>query len=474
MKDGLKNIPTVLVVYGATGDLMRKKIVPALFHLFNKGELPDMFRIIGFSRRDWGDMDFRAHVREILVNHFKDRAETDRVEKFIGMFRYQQGQFSDDASYSALHAMLAESDAEWGVCSNKLFYLAVPPSSYEVIFNHLASSGLTKPCSAEEGWTRIIVEKPFGDDLKTARALDETLSTLFQESQIYRIDHYLAKEMLQNIMTFRFANNLFELAWDNRLIESIHVCVFESIGVEHRGAFYERVGALRDVGQNHLLQMLALVMMDHPESFDADAVRGKRAEIMTKIKTPTPEEIKNNTSRAQYTGYREITGVAPNSEVETYFKVTLSLDTPRWRGVPLVIESGKRLGEPLKEIVITFKHPSPCLCPPDGPHHKNEVIIRMEPHEEILIEFWSKRPGLSMATEKKMFNFMLRDSSERQQYTEEYEKLLLDCIRGDQTLFVSTREIREMWRIIDPIVAAWKDGAIPLTYYEPDGKDFLW
>lgn len=471
MIGGRNNIPTVLVVFGATGDLMKKKVVPAMFHLFQKGELPAMFRIVGFARREWNNDNFRTHVKDLLVEHGIGAGDPDHLNEFLQLFHYQRGDFADAASYHHLQQALAEGDRAWGVCANKLFYLAVPPQSLEPIFRNLADSGLTAPCSPEEGWTRVIVEKPFGDNMATARRLDELLSSLFREEQIYRIDHYLAKEMLQNILIFRFANNLFELTWDNRLIESVHARVFESVGVEMRGAFYESLGALRDVGQNHLLQMLALVTMDPPENFAPDPVRAKRAEAMGWIKTPTPEDIRTHTRRAQYKGYREIAGVHPSSDVETYFKVELEMRAPRWSGVPFTIESGKRLGEPIKEIVITFKHPVPCLCPPDAiEHYKNEVIIRMEPREEILIGFWAKRPGFSMASDKQTFNFMLREPATRHQYIEEYERLLIDCIRGDQTLFVSTAEIREMWRVVDPIVQAWQAGAVPLEVYEADAR----
>ncbi len=468
-----RNIPTIFVAFGATGDLMRRKVLPALFYAYKHNELPQMFRVIGFSRREWSDLEFRVYVREVLEEHAGEKIAEDKIGPFLSVFEFQRGTFEDKESYMQLKKTFDQRDAEWGVCSNKLFYLSVAPDFYETILQELAHSGLTGVCAPGEGWTHVIVEKPFGVDLNTAKQIDELLGKLFEEDQIYRIDHYLAKEMLQNILTFRFSNNLFEMAWGNKLIESIHIRVLEKIGVEKRGSFYDGVGALRDVGQNHLLQMLALVTMEHPESFDASAIQRKRTKILESLNVLTDEEIQKSTVRAQYAGFREIAGVTPDSETETYFKVQASLSAPEWKGVSIVMESGKRLGEPLKEIVVTFKHPMPCLCPQNGPHHKNEVIFRMEPREEILIEFWSKSAGFTFATERREFHYMLREQSTHVPYVEEYAKLLLDCIRGDQTLFIGTEEIRAMWRFTDPILDAWKRNVTVLQTYKPGTKEIL-
>lgn len=467
------NIPTIFAAFGATGDLMRRKVLPALYYSYKQDELPKMFKVVGFSRREWSDEEFQAYVHEVIEEHAKTKIGEAELAPFLAMFKFQRGEFGDKSSYDDLKKTFDAFDAEWAVCSNKLFYLSVAPEFYELILSELSRSGLTEPCEPDQGWTHIIVEKPFGMDSATAKQIDELLGKLFKEEQIYRIDHYLAKEMLQNILTFRFSNNLFELPWGNKLIESIHIKVLEKIGVEKRGPFYDGVGALRDVGQNHLLQMLALVTMEHPESFEAAAIQKKRAEILSSLNILSDEDMKKSTFRAQYDGYRDIEGVVPSSDTETYFKVRATLSDPKWSGVPMVIESGKRLGEPLKEIVVTFKHPMPCLCPPDGPHHKNEVIFRMEPREEILIEFWSKKAGFTFATERKEFHYMLREQSAHIPYVEEYAKLLLDCIRGDQTLFIGTEEIRAMWRFTDPILAAWQKGVVPLEIYKPDSREAL-
>ncbi|MDP3646104.1 MAG: glucose-6-phosphate dehydrogenase [bacterium] len=467
------NIPTILVALGGTGDLMRRKVIPAFFYLYNQGEIPDKFRIVGFSRRDMDDGEFRNYVKEVITAHAGELIFPEKIDSFLKLFQFQRGEFNDEESYRELKKTVDSCDREWGVCSNKLFYLAVAPEHYLTIFQNLSDSKLSEPCSPNEGWTRLIIEKPFGVDLQTAKSIEKLLTKLFKSRQIYRIDHYLAKEMLQNILTFRFANNLFEQQWSRQFIEKIQIRALEAIGVEKRGAFYDPVGAFMDVGQNHFLQMLSLVTMEHPKSFDARVIQATRAAILKKLKVFTKKDIKNNTFRAQYDGYRAIEGVKKNSNTETYFKIRAELKTPRWSGVPIILEGGKKLGDALKEIVITFKHPKPCLCPVGQPHHKNEVIIRFEPKDEILIEFWSKKPGFTMDTAAHMFHYLLREPKAHVPYIEEYAKLLLDCIRGDQTLFVSTDEIKAMWRFTDPILDAWRRDAVPLHLYKPDTKEII-
>jgi len=461
-----KNIPTVIIVFGATGDLMAKKIAPSLYSLYSKNKLPKLFKVIGFARRDYSDEDFRNHVLKSLKAHKGVKGSKAKLDSFLKMFFYEQGLFQTKKDYTALAKTLGYVDDEWKVCSNKLFYLSVPPSFYEVIFKNLHSTGLTAPCSEKEGWTRVIVEKPFGNNLKTAKKLDQLLRKLFRDEQVYAVDHYLAKEMLQNILIFRFTNNLFRDNWSNKLIERIEIQLHETIGVEQRGGFYDGVGALMDVGQNHLLQMLALVTMDHPTSFSANDVRPKRAEILKTLKIPTKEEIKNHTYRAQYDGYRKIKGVKPNSNTETYFKIVGFLDSPLWRGVPVIMESGKLVKDQVKGITIVFKHPVPCLCPP-GAHVQNKIVFSLEPEEGINIQFWSKKPGLKMEMGKRQLNFLYRGKKQRAQYIEEYEKLLLDCIEGNQILFVSIDEVQAMWKFIDPIIEAWRKNIVPLKTYKP-------
>jgi glucose-6-phosphate 1-dehydrogenase len=463
-----RDFPTILVVFGATGDLMTKKVVPALFNLYEKKTLPKLLNIVGFSRREWNNEQFQEHVLGILKKYKATEVVSEEMQKFAKIFTYHQGQFENKADYLRLAKYLGRIDGEWRLCANKLFYLAVSPEFYKGIFKLLDDTELTKPCSPEEGWTRVLVEKPFGKDLKTAEELDKLLATFFKEVQIYRIDHYLAKEMLQSILSFRFSNNLFEANWGNHAIEKIEIRTLEDIGVEKRGTFYDGIGAFRDVGQNHLLQMLALVTMEQPVSFDADDIRRERAKLLTKLHIPTATEISATTFRAQYEGYQTIPNVKPNSTTETYFRVKATIDSDRWNGVPIYLESGKRMGKPRKEIVVTFKHVEPCFCLAGSEHYKNKVVFSLEPEEGISVSFWTKKPGLQLEMEKRTLDFTLRQPHERQQYIEEYAKLLLDSINGDQTLFVSTNEIKSMWSFSDPVSEAWAKNAVPLVKYLPD------
>ncbi|MDO8269363.1 MAG: glucose-6-phosphate dehydrogenase [Candidatus Levybacteria bacterium] len=466
-----KNIPTVFIIFGATGDLMAKKIAPALFHLYRNGKFPNLFKIIAFSRRDIGLEGFKEHLRTILANKKGKQFKKEDIEAFLNFFEYQQGDFEKVDAYNTLASYLGNIDGEWMACSNKLFYLAVPPSNYRSIVEHLKTSGLTKPCGPDEGWTRVIVEKPFGKNAQTALELDLLLADLFQEEQIYRIDHYLGKDMLQNILSFRFNNDLFEDSWDKDHIEKIEIRFMENIGIEGRSTFYDGVGALRDVGQNHMLQMLAFVAMDQPKTFTAGDVRTQRAEILKKLNTLSPLEVEKLTYRGQYIGYKEVEGVSPKSTTETYFKIAASISSTRWSGIPIILEAGKEL-EQKKEIVVTFKHREPCLCPP-GVHYKNKVFFTLEPKEGITIEFWSKKPGHGYEMEKQKLSFLFRDQRKKVQYVEEYERLLLDCITGNQLPFVSTDEVKAMWNFIDPIIEAWDKNKVQLVEYKPKTKKVI-
>ncbi|MCE5191042.1 MAG: glucose-6-phosphate dehydrogenase [Actinomycetia bacterium] len=464
--------PTILVVFGATGDLMARKIVPSLAYLKVKGRLPERFRVIGFSRRDWSDGDFQAHVRSILDAYDGIAPSSAGREAFLGMFTYRRGTFDDASAYGELVNDVGAIDDAWGLCANKLYYLAVPPENYRVIFERLSQSGLTETCGDGTGFTRVLVEKPFGKDGRTAHELDELLGSLFAEEQVYRIDHYLAKEMLQGIMSFRFSNALFEPSWNAGSVERIDITLLESIGVERRGAFYDGVGALRDVGQNHLLQMLALVLMDKPADLSADSIRTQRAHFLRNLKVPSPDDIAEHSFRAQYDGYRQIVGVAPDSRTETYFRLRFALHGGRWGGVPMTMESGKRMGESLKEISVTFRAPEACLCDADEPGtYENRVTFQLEPEETIRIAFWAKKPGFERELELREFTFFLHEKEARAQYVEEYAKLLLDAIAGDQTLFVSTDEVRAMWAFIDPFIRVWESGAVPLATYAPGSAE---
>jgi glucose-6-phosphate 1-dehydrogenase len=466
--------PTVLVVFGATGDLMERKIVPSLYHLYEKGRLPNQFRLVGFSRRPIPDDDFRATLSDLVRSHHATALSESDVAEFVKLATYSQGHFDEVEAYGRLIDHLNAIDDEWQVCTNKLFYLAVPPQFYRTILERISASGLAETCGGEggSGWTRLIVEKPFGKDARSAQELDELLGTLFEERQIYRIDHYLAKEMLQGIMSFRFSNNLLEPSWDNRAIERIDIDLLETIGAEDRGPFYDGVGALRDVGQNHLLQMLSLITMEQPATLEADAIRAQRAAALRALVPPSREEIRRCTFRAQYDGYRAIEGVRPDSQTETFFKIVTELDSEAWHGVPVTMQGGKRLGSVRKDIVVRFKRPEPCLC--EGTDDvENRVVFGMEPVDSISIAFWTKKPGFDTKLEERDFNFFLYEKEEKTQYVEEYAKLLDDAIAGDQTLFISTREVKTMWEFIDPIVCGWQEGLVPLAHYAPGSDEVL-
>lgn len=458
MNNGQNLLPTIFVIFGATGDLMQTKLAPSLFKLYKKGMLPSLFQIVGFSRQELGDEDFRERVKEILSHE-------EKVEEFVSTMRYQRGMFEELGGYKKLAEVLGMQDGAWQVCSNKLFYLAVPPQYYEQIFRNLAKSGLTKPCSPEEGWTRVIVEKPFGKDLQTAQKLDRMLGQLFREEQVYRIDHYLGKETVQNILAFRFSNSFLWDSWNKDSIESVSITLHEEKGVGKRGMFYEGVGALRDVGQNHLLQMLALSLMENPGTFDAESIRKKRTEILMSLPQLSSAQVASSVKRGQYEGYEEEVGTR-GSLTETFFAMKIFLRHKKWEGVPIHLESGKKMKENKVEVHVTFRHTAPCLCP-EGIHYKNTLHYQIQPHERISISFWVKKPGTEMKIEEKRFTFDYREAFKEEEFTQEYEKLLLSCIKGDQTLFVGTEEIMASWRFIDSITKAWQEHAMPLEKYQP-------
>ena len=461
------NHPTILVIFGATGDVVAKKVLPALLHAHTSGTLPKLFQVIGYSRRDWSNETFQEYVFGLAKEKSSGKIDDETLHAFSKLFTYTQGNFDVAEDYVKLATSLGLVDNEWTACSNKLFYLAVPPDAYEQIFTHMAAAKLNVPCSDETGWTRVLVEKPIGTDLKTGEALDMQLRSFFKEEQIYRIEHYLAKEMLRNIIAFRFANNLFEDIWNSSAIEQVNIRLWETLGVETRGNFYDRTGTLRDIGQNHLLQMLALVTMERPKSFSAKDIRDRRAEVLNRLIVPSKEKMATDTFHAQYEGYRTITGVDPQSKTETYFAARAFIDLPRWKNVPFILEAGKRLGSVRKEIEVQLRHPSPCLCPP-GDHRRNKILITLEPEERIIVELWSKVPHQGWEMERRSLDFLLRDASSRVQYAEEYERVLLDAIKGDQTLFITTEELRGMWSFTDPILEAWKHDLVPLHSYKPD------
>lgn len=463
----------MFVIFGATGDLARKKLLVALFDLYLKDLLPKRFKIIGFARDENSNQSFRQFVKDVIKEHKRGLQALTlkrKLDDFLTNVSYQQGFFEDGASYLTLSKNLIALEEEYfGQCTNKLFYLAVPPSSYRTIFQNLADSGLSLPCSDETGWTRILVEKPFGRDLSTAQELDTQLGQLFKEEQIFRIDHYLAKETIQNILAFRFSNLLFEPLWNKEHIEKVLIRVWEKAGVGTRGQFYEDVGALRDVGQNHLLQMLSLIAMEDPIELETKRLRDQRATVLRQLRPTTPEYLKQHTWRGQYAGYREEHSVTADSQTETFFRLTAFIDNERWYDVPFVLESGKKMAHDLAEICIFFKQTTHCLCPPGAEHHHQNVLtFRIQPNEGISLVFFAKKPGFATELEPKKLSFRYHEAESDvmpPQLPDAYERVLFDCIRGDQTLFTSTAEVKAAWEFITPILENWQ--STPLHTYEP-------
>jgi len=462
------NAPTILVIFGITGDLSEKKIIPSLWHLFQKGRLPKQLSIIGFSRRYLSENEFKEVVFEAVKKKSGAEIENEEFSRFFKAFLYISGTFEDEKAYRFLKDNMDKLETSWGVCANKLFYFAVPPTYYEAILKNLAAVKLNLPCGGELGWSRILIEKPFGTNFSTAEKLQSLLSLYFKEEQIYRIDHYLFKEIVQGIENFRFSNNLFENIWNDTSIEKIELRLLESLGVEERGSFYDSVGALRDVGQNHLLSILSMITMEYPLDNDINAFRKSRAKILETLLPWTKKSLQKETFRAQYKGYQAIEGVSDNSQTETYFALKTELLHPKWRNIPIIMDAGKRMKEARKEIILTLKHPEICHLCEVGKHGPNKITFRLEPNDEIIIDFWTKKPGFDSVLEERSFSFFLYERENKTQYVEEYAKVLHAAINGDQSLFVSSEEVEASWKFTDPIIGAWEENVVPLVEYAPD------
>ncbi len=463
--------PTIFIIFGITGDLAARKLLPALLGLFVKKMLPKRFAIIGITRRSFSKEEFRESIRSHI--HIKQgQFKEEDIKHFMDHFSYEQGLFDSELLYENLSKSIKAIDDRWGQCSNKLFHLSVPPSLYEGILTRVAGSALNVPCADGSGWTRILIEKPFGNDTHTAVSLDKLLGKLFDEEQIFRIDHYLAKESLQNIMAFRFANSMFEPLWHRQYIDKVHIKLFEKVTVESRGEFYDGVGALKDVGQNHVLAMLALIAMEEPKSFDVGAIRRERARVLDRLAPISHRTIDKLVTRAQYEGYLTEPGIPADSVTETYFRIEARIKSPRWKGVPFYMESGKAFAESRTEIDVYFK-PSSCKLPNakvfHGDDHKgidrqNILTFRIQPDEGIKIRFFVKTPGYSMAAEPKILKFKYADALAHPDALADYERLIHDAFIGDQTLFASTDEIMASWKFVMPILASW--GELPLKIYK--------
>ncbi|MBN1697149.1 MAG: glucose-6-phosphate dehydrogenase [Spirochaetales bacterium] len=432
-----------IVLFGATGDLSRRKILPALSTLIERGKLPPDIAVIG------------AATRELSLEEFFDYVKAP--EKIRSNIEYISGNFLEESTFHAIGKRL-------GGREKVIFYLATPPSYYKPIITALAKHTIATQ-KGEGGFNRIIIEKPFGVDLPTARELNETILRYFDENQIYRIDHYLGKESVQNISAFRFSNGMFEPIWNRNYIDYITITVAENIGVENRGKYFEEAGILRDIVQNHLFQILALIAMEPPAAFTADAVRDEKVKVFKSVKRVDIKEV----VRGQYRGYREEENVARDSTVETFVFAKLFVENWRWAGVPFYIRTGKRLEQKLTEVVITFRQPPLRMfnaIPDEVCGIPNQLVLRIQPERSISIRFGVKRPGQGMEMMSVDMRFNYTDYITGKPISD-YERLLLDCYQGDLTLFARSDGVEECWKIIDPIEHAWRGDASDMVVYEP-------
>jgi len=471
--------PCSIVIFGATGDLTHRKLIPALYNLAADGELPPAVAIIGFARRPKSDDDFRKEMEE-AVRKFSRQAVRDEIWKtFSQSLFYHQSEFGDEAGYKSLAERLEETDNERGTRGNRLFYFAAGPDQFETILKNLKAAELNR---AKEGsWARVIIEKPFGTDLASARELNRIVNDAFDESQTYRIDHFLGKETAQNILVLRFANAIFEPLWNTRYIDHLQITAAETLGVETRAGYYETAGALRDMVQNHLLQLLCLVTMEAPTDLRADSIRDEKVKVVRALRRITGSEVAKNVVRAQYTegaiggqpvpGYRQEKGVDPKSTTETYAALRINIDNWRWADVPVYMRVGKRLPKSATEISVHFKKAPPVLFNKETVTiDQNVLVIRIQPDEGISLRMLAKIPGTSLRIEPVKMDFHYGTSFGKPS-PEAYERLLLDAMSGDPTLFARRDEVEEAWSFIDPVEEVWhaeKDA--PELYFYPAGS----
>lgn len=453
--------PTIIVIFGITGDLAKRYLLPSLYSLFKANLVHPKTEIVGISRRDISLDAIFSELQQGLMNDEKqpDTAVIDRMRQHAHGYQLDMDQ---PAGYSGLLESLNNIEAGQGVCMNRLYYLAIPPAAYGNIITHMGQNGLNGSCQHGQAMTRILVEKPFGNDLLSAEALIETTGAAFGEHQVFRIDHYLAKETAQNISVFRFDNPLFETVWNNQHVASIDIVASEKIGVEGRADFYEQQGALRDFIQNHLLQLLAIATMEQPERFDSDAVHAAKLALLQAIQPITPEKVSTHATRGQYDGYREEVG-NQSSAVETFAQIETVIDTPRWSGVPVRIRTGKAMAD--KRTAVTFSFTDRDGAMPNLPN-ANDLQFRIQPDEGIALHLLAKKPGFEHELQTVTMDFSYTSNFAAGQ-PDAYERVLLDAVRGDQTLFASSQEVLAAWRVVDAVVQAWRGNDDGLQTYQP-------
>jgi len=457
--------PCIVVIFGATGDLTRRKLVPALYRLARQRLVPAEFAIVGTARHAMSEEEFRVKMREAL-NEFSDE-EVDEAEwsSFAAGLFYLPGEFDDKETYNKIKTKLAEIDQTHHTQNNRLFYLATAPEFFGVVARQLGSAGMAGKVTS--GWTRIIVEKPFGHDLASAQALNVELASVFNENQIFRIDHYLGKETVQNLLVFRFGNSIFEPLWNHQYIDHVQVTNAEAIGVEGRGGYYEKAGAVRDMIQNHVFQIVSLIAMEPPTSLDANSVRDEKIRAMRTVRAIPADRVAEFAVRGQYgpgtvlgdtvPGYRNEPGVNPESATETFSALRLQFANWRWADVPFYLRSGKRLPKRITEIAIQFKEvPHQLFTESDAPLQPNVLVIRIQPNEGITLRFGAKLPGQALRIRWVNMDFRY-GSSFGSKPPEAYERLLLDCLLGDSTLYARRDMVERGWEIVTPLLEAWKE-----------------
>jgi glucose-6-phosphate 1-dehydrogenase len=470
--------PCVLVLFGVTGDLATKKLLPAIYDLGNRGLLPPGFSLVGFARRDWEDEDFAQVAYDAVKTHARTPFRDTVWQHLSEGFRFVQGEFGDDAAFDRLSQTVAKLDETRGTRGNYAFYLSVPPKAFPAVVGQLKRSGLAGELRADRkprqrGWRRVVVEKPFGHDLASAQELNALLLDVFPADAVFRIDHYLGKETVQNILALRFANSLFEPIWNRGYVDHVQITMAEDIGIGGRAGYYDGIGAARDVIQNHLLQLLALTAMEEPVAFHSSALRAEKVKVLSAVQLP--EDLATGTARGQYAagwqggiqvcGYLEEDGIAPGSRTETYAAVRLCIDTRRWAGVPFYLRTGKRLPVRMTEIAVIFQRAPhlPFAATDTRELGQNALVIRVQPDEGVTVRFGSKVPGSAMEVRDVNMDFAYGESF-TENSPEAYERLLLDVLIGDPPLFPGVGEVELGWQILDPIEAYWESHGRPEQY----------
>jgi len=476
--------PSSLVIFGVTGDLSRKKLMPAVYDLANRGLLPPGFALVGFARRDWDDQDFMKVVYDAVKENARTEFHEDVWAQLAEGIRFVSGTFDDDAAFATLKSTIDELDRERGTMGNHAFYLSIPPKAFPQVTEQLRRSGLAE--QRDDRWRRVVIEKPFGSDLKTARELNAVVESVFPPDSVFRIDHYLGKETVQNILALRFANQMFEPLWNANHVDHVQITMAEDIGVGGRAGYYDGIGAARDVIQNHLLQLLALTAMEEPISFDAADLRNEKEKILASVRLP--EDLGTGTARGQYgggwqggekvLGFLDEDGMNPDSLTETYAALRLEIDTRRWSGVPFYLRAGKRLGRRVTEIAVVFKRAPQYLFAASQTAElgQNALVIRVQPDEGVTIRFGSKVPGVGMQVRDVTMDFGYGHAF-TEASPEAYERLILDVLLGDPPLFPRHEEVELSWKILDPIEEYWATQGQPEQYrpgtWGPDSADEL-